>query len=151
MKAICSLIVKPIVLVACLFIVTVLFNTNIFCIMDLIDSSFISMTATIITVLLGFIATTFAVFFSITDRPVFVRLKNRGAAKDFVFRFVKFFIISLFVLAFSLILVKGRFQEYVYLNIFYVSLIEMFVWYFSTLLYWIVLLLLELIEHPHTI
>ena len=92
------------------FVTLKIFNDNIF------NSNFISLVGNVVAILIGFVATTISVFFSITDKPVFERIRKRNQVNHFVTLYNLFFFIGIVVLIFSLVLISGcTFSEWLYL------------------------------------
>lgn len=92
------------------FVTLKIFNGNIF------NSNFISLVGNVVAILIGFVATTISVFFSITDKPVFERIRKRNQVNHFVTLYNLFFFIGIVVLIFSLVLIsRCTFSEWLYL------------------------------------
>lgn len=87
-----------------------IFNDNIF------NSNFISLVGNVVAILIGFVATTISVFFSITDKAVFERIRKRNQVNHFVTLYNLFFFVGTVVLIFSLVFISGcTFSEWLYL------------------------------------
>lgn len=87
-----------------------IFNNKIF------NSDFISLVGNVVAILIGFVATTISVFFSITDKPVFERIRKRNQVNYFITLYNLFFFIGIVVLIFSLVLINlCTFFEWIYL------------------------------------
>ncbi len=107
-------------------------HLNAECLKGFVTKDFLSLVGNIMAILLGFVATTVSVFFSITNRPVFLRLRQRNLTKKFVWSYSMFFFLGIFVLVYSLILITGySFFQWVY--IFYFVCVESFLCYFIRL------------------
>lgn len=98
----------------------------------IINNEFISLIGNITSILLGFVATTISVFFSVSNKNVFRRIKQRNVTQKFIWRYGSFFSLGIIVLSFSLLLITNCItQWWVYTT--YCVLIEALLCYFFRL------------------
>ena len=136
------------VLLAGTFLVNWLIYAYVFRITDLVNQTFITTTSTIIAILIGFIATTFSTFFYITDKPVFVRIRDQGLTHPFTAMFKRFFVFGLCILIMSLLLVSEQFKECISFYLLYMTLIELFVFYAIELFNRILFIFEKVMDEP---
>ncbi len=119
-----------------------------FRITNLVNQTFITTTSTIIAILIGFIATTFSAFFYITDKPVFVRIRDQGLMHPFTVMFKRFFVFGLCILIMSLLLVSEQFRECISFYLLYMTFIELFVFYAIELFDRILFIFEKIMDEP---
>ena len=102
----------------------------------------------IISILIGFVATAVSVFFSISDKDIFERIRHQKLTENFVSLFYMFFIFGIAVLVYSLFLVamSTQYQYYNILSFIFIIFLEIFLYDFFKVLNFILIMLQSIIE-----